>query len=170
MNTRKPRSPMRRRLVLASATWVVAGVSAAATVTAMGPSGGTGGAVFDCVAPTGAAPKITEVRVRFGRYVDSIQVLYSDGRAGVVHGGSGGQLQTLRLDADETIQQISGKYGSQVDSIQIRTSKGKVLSAGGSGGNAAFSYAAPPGLSISDFSGRSGQYLDAVGACIASLK
>lgn len=161
-----------RRLLAASATAAillsVLDPAYAIHVTWFGPSGGTGGAAFGACSLTvidGQPLRITVLRVRSEKYIDSIQVRYSSGQVGPVHGGSGGALSTINLAPDENITSIAGKYGRYVDSLVIQTSTGRNFSFGGNGGDVDYFYGLSNGMWISDFTGRSGKYLDAVGIC-----
>jgi len=129
-------------------------------------AGGRGGTEFsDRDVPVGA--RISEVRIRGGSYIDSIQVVYTlrDGRqyAGARHGGDGGNLSVFRLDSDEYIVAISGKHGNYIDSLVIHTNKRKSSQYGGSGGSRDYQLQVPSGNRGVGFSGKAGKYLDAIG-------
>jgi hypothetical protein len=135
-------------------------------------AGGRGGSPFsDQGIPAGA--RISEIRIRSGRNVDSIQAVYTlqNGRImeGPVHGGTGGNIQTFRLDSDEYIIGISGRCGDFVDSIAIETNKRKSPTFGGPGGDRNYAIAVPEGNQVIGFTGRAGGYLDAVGVNYAPV-
>ena len=135
-------------------------------------AGGGGGSPFsDQEIPAGA--RISEIRIRAGRNVDSIQAVYTlqNGRflEGPVHGGGGGNIQTFRLDSDEYIVGISGRCGDFVDSITIVTNKRRSQTFGGSGGERSYDLEAPNGSQVIGFTGRAGEYLDAIGVNYAPL-
>jgi hypothetical protein len=119
--------------------------------------GGSGGATFLDM-PTG---RIAKVRIRAGKYVDSIQVAYRHGNKlvwGPRHGGAGGNQYDISIAKDERIIEIGGRSGKYVDAIYIRTNKKKYAVRGGNGGNP-FRVKGK----IIGFWGRSGSLLDAVG-------
>ena len=129
-------------------------------------AGGRGGAAFsDRDIPMGA--KISEIRIRSGQSIDSIQAVYvlQDGRAfeGPGHGGRGGNLNVFRLEADEYITGLSGRYGDYLDSLTITTNRRKSQVFGGRGGSRNFAISVPAGNQVSGLTGRSGEYLDAIG-------
>jgi hypothetical protein len=134
--------------------------------------GGTGGNPFqDAAIPSNA--RISEVRIASGSFVDSVQLAYTlpDGRTatGSLHGGTGGQVSTLRLDSDESIVAISGRYGQNIDSLRIHTNKRTSSLYGGSGGRQDFRIEVPSGNQVIGFIGRSGRYLDAIGLIYARV-
>jgi hypothetical protein len=129
-------------------------------------AGGGGGSPFsDQEIPAGA--RISEIRVRSGRNIDSIQAIYTlqDGRIfeGPVRGGGGGSTAVFRLDSDEYIVGIFGRCGEYVDSIVIETNKRRSQQFGGSGGDRSYRIEVPDGNQAIGFAGRAGGYLDAVG-------
>jgi hypothetical protein len=133
--------------------------------------GGRGGSVFsDSDIPLGA--RISEVRVRAGRNIDSIQAVYTlqDGRLfeGPTHGGRGGRSMVFRLERDEYIIGLSGRCGNYIDSLSIRTNKRTSSIFGGSGGSSDFRIDVPAGYQAIGFVGRSGDYLDAIGLSYAT--
>ena len=134
--------------------------------------GGRGGRQFaDLDIPTGA--KVTEVHIRSGDHVDSVQLLYTlaDGNTqmGTRHGGSGGQLNVFRLDSDEYITGISGRYGDIIDSICVQTNKRTSSTFGGRGGRQDFRVEVLAGNQGIGFTGRAGDYLDAIGLTYTPL-
>ncbi len=129
-------------------------------------AGGGGGAAFaDLDIPLGA--RVSEVRVRSGNVIDSIQAVYTlaDGRLveGPIHGGRGGSRSVFYLDSDEYITGFSGRSGDYIDSLTIQTNKRTSQVFGGRGGNKAFNVNVPAGARAVGFAGRSGEYLDAIG-------
>jgi len=135
--------------------------------------GGTGGNPFsDSTLPSGA--RITEVRVRAGKMIDGVRVVYmtSDGRRmdGQHHGGNGGKENIFRLDSDEYITGLSGRYGKNIDSLTIRTNKRSSPMYGGNGGKTDFSVSLPSGSMATGFTGRSGNLLDAVGLTYTQIR
>jgi hypothetical protein len=134
--------------------------------------GGPGGNPFqDSYIPSNA--RVTEVRIASGAFVDSVQLGYvlPDGRTatGSLNGGTGGTVNTLRLDSDEYIVAISGRYGQNIDSLRIHTNKRTSPLYGGSGGRQDFRVDVPSGNQAVGFIGRSGRYLDAIGLIYARV-
>lgn len=129
-------------------------------------SGGRGGSLFsDRDIPQGA--RLTEVRIRVGDRIDSIQAVYvlANGSSleGEVHGGRGGRSRIFRLDADEYIIGLSGRYGDNIDSLRVHTNKRTSELFGGRGGDNDFRIEVPAGNQAIGFSGRAGDYIDAIG-------
>jgi hypothetical protein len=129
-------------------------------------AGGRGGSSFsDRDIPLGA--RISEIRIRSGQSIDSIQAVYllQDGRTfeGPVHGGRGGNLSVFRLEPGEYITGFSGRYGDYLDSLIIRTNQRTSQTFGGRGGSRNFAINVPAGNQVSSLTGRSGEYLDAIG-------
>jgi hypothetical protein len=129
-------------------------------------AGGTGGSAFsDPDIPLGA--RISEVRVWAGDHIDAIQAVYlqANGRVleGIRHGGSGGRMQSFRLDSDEYITGISGRYGDYIDSLRIQTNKRSSQSFGGRGGNRDFRIDVPAGNQSTGFVGRAADFVDSIG-------
>jgi hypothetical protein len=134
--------------------------------------GGDGGSAFsDSDIPLGA--RISEVRVRSEDTIIAIQAVYTlwDGRLleGPVHGGEGGSLSVLRLDADEYIIGFSGRSGAHIDSLSIRTNKRTSQVFGGGGGGEIFDINVPAGSQTIGFRGRSSGYLNAIGLNYATI-
>lgn len=134
--------------------------------TATQMAGGTGGNLFqDDLIPPDA--RILEVRIASGAFIDSVQLVYAlaDGRTATsrLHGGTGGQVNPFRLDADEFVIGISGRYGNNLDSLRIHTNKRTSPTYGGSGGRQDFRIDVPQGNQAVGFIGRSGRYVDAIG-------
>ena len=120
------------------------------------PVGGNGGSWFnDCNADR---DPITEIQVRAGRLVDSIQITYG-GETAPRHGGSGGKLEFCELSANETISLVRGRYGRVLDQIEFVTSEGRVCGPYGGNGGRDFSKSIP-GYHLSCIFGRSGRLID----------
>jgi hypothetical protein len=136
-------------------------------------AGGSGGSEFsDSDVPFRS--RISEIRIRCGAFIDSIQAIYTlqEGTLyeGPVHGGNGGRSFVFRLDQDEYVTGISGRYGSNIDSIVIITNKRTSQKFGGNGGDRNFTINVPANYQAVGFIGRSGEYLDAVGLAYSSLQ
>ena len=160
-----------------------------------GASGGLGGVPFD---DRDAAPFpyplentfISEIRVRHGKFVDSIQIVVTSTPGGQSlalprHGGTGGDETCISLGRDKAIKAIRGRHGLYLDSltIEVQDATGnhdvtKYGPFGGSGGDVDFAYEAPYGESapgdfldgyIVGFVGRSGEFLDALGVLVARV-
>lgn len=134
----------------------------------LGPSGGSGGAVFtDDLIDTSEKIKSVRVRVTPGiATIGSVQLIVENGtstRALNEHGGAIGTVEEFFLDDDEFITEIKGRYGLVVDSIEFETSKQLSHRFGGNGGNADYVYQAPDGFEIVGFHGKAGVAVDALG-------
>jgi hypothetical protein len=112
--------------------------------------------------------------LRGGEFVDSIELVYLDGKGGVrlvKHGGDGGDQRVERgpvPDLGEFVTEISGKSGQFVDSLTIETNQpGVRLGVGGSGGGPVEGYELPPDTDppqeIIAFFGASGTLIDRIG-------
>ena len=122
------------------------------------PVGGNGGSWFnDCNADR---DPITEIKVRSGRLVDSIQITYG-GEMEPRHGGGGGRLEFCELSANETITDVRGRYGRVLDQIEFVTSEGRVCGPYGGNGGRDFSKSIP-GYHLSCIFGRSGRLIDQI--------
>jgi hypothetical protein len=156
-------------MIMIAIAAIVMGTAGAQSQINLGPSGGYGGAPFVDSVSSGA--RVTEVQVRSGAYVDSLQMVLQlpDGQIAYMdkHGGDGGNAATFSLRDGEYINAISGRYGQYVDSIRFHTNLRVSPTYGGSGGDADYYYAAPPGWQIVGLYGRSGAYIDAVGVVLA---
>jgi hypothetical protein len=136
-----------------------------------GPSGGTGGDPFHDEIPA-AGVTVANIRVFSGRnarvgsgkYLNSIQLFYSDHSQTVRHGHAKGTRRDIALAGLEHIVEVSGFYGLFIDQLSIRTSSGRNLGPfGGNGGTRQFRYHVPDGMAIIGFSGSSGDCVDALG-------
>jgi hypothetical protein len=133
----------------------------------LGPSGGSGGAVFTDDLNVSEKVKSVRVRVTPGlATISAVQLIVENGtstRALNEHGGSVGTVEEFFLDDDEFITEIRGRYGLVVDSVEFETSKQLSHRFGGNGGNADYIYQAPDGFEIVGFHGKSGLAIDALG-------
>jgi len=159
-------SLLRTMIFLAAASLTLGAPGFAQTISQTQTVGGPGGDAFqDTSIPVNA--RIFEVRVSAGSFIDSVQLVYElpDGRtlASTRHGGSGGQTNSFRLDADEYIIGISGRHGQNIDSLRIHTNKRASQLYGGSGGRQDFRIEVPSGNQAVGFIGRSGRFVDALG-------
>jgi Jacalin-like lectin domain len=107
-----------------------------------GPSGGTGGDPFHDEIPA-AGVTVANIRVFSGRnasvgsskYLNSIQLFYSDHSQTVRHGHAKGTRRDIALVGQEHIVELSGFYGLFIDQLTIRTSNNRNLGPfGGNGG------------------------------------
>jgi hypothetical protein len=129
-------------------------------------AGGSGGDEFtDTQIPAGS--RISEIRIRSGRYIDAIQAVYTltDGSVfeGPWHGGRGGSVNVFKLDSNEYIVGLSGRCGDYIDSLIIRTNRRSSPQFGGTGGRQDFRLDVASGNQAIGLIGRSGKYLDAIG-------
>lgn len=135
-------------------------------------AGGRGGSPYsDQEAPAGA--RIAEIRVRSGRVVDSVQVIYllPNGRyaQGAQHGSTNSDEHIFRLESDEYVIGLSGRYGNTVDSMHIITNKRISPQFGGPGGDRDYRIDVPPGNQAIGFAGRAGDSMDAIGLTYTRL-
>ena len=133
--------------------------------TKVGPAGHDRGKEFtDRPIPKGAP--VVGVRIRHGRYIDGIELLYktADGKEEGLgwHGGPGGEAETFLLEDGEFINGITGKTGEYVESLVVVTNKRKSKMFGGDGGDKTFDLQ-KAGEVVTGFFGRSGAFLDQVG-------
>ncbi len=136
----------------------------------LGPAGGKGGKSFtDYAIPAGA--RISEIRIKAGEFIDSLQIVYIDANGKTVVmdqiGGDGGDAATFKLGADEFITGISGQHGWYIDSLTFHTNKRVSKSYGGHYGHEAFAFQAPDGECVNGFIGRAERYIDAIGITTA---
>ena len=113
------------------------------------------------------------VKVRHGRLIDGIELLYktADGKEEGLgwHGGDGGEEEeTFRLEEGEYIVGLSGKAGTYIESLTIVTNNRKSKTYGGDGGDDAFDLRCPDG-EVGGFCGRSGSGLDQIGFFIRKI-
>ena len=135
-------------------------------------SGGQGGSAFSDTGPQVGA-RVQEVQIRCGERIDSVQMLITlpDGRSitNPQHGGSGGRLETFRLDPGEYIVGLSGRFGEGIDSLRIHTNIRTSPLYGGGGGDRDYRIDVPSGSQAVGFVGRAGERLDAIGLAFAPL-
>ncbi len=136
----------------------------------VGSNAGT--AFSDPDIPRGA--RISEIRVRSGEVIYSLQAVYTliDGRTliGPIHGGEGGNLNTFQLDLNEYLVGFSGKSGAHIISIAIKTNRRTSQTFGENRGESFFGVNVPTGNQAIGIRGRSDKYLDAVGLNYAVLE
>ena len=115
--------------------------------------------------PTGS--RVAEVRVRSGNMVDSVQMVYAlvdnSTVVGPLHGGSGGRLNSFRLDADEYIIGLSGRYGEIWTRCASSPTSAHPRRTEGAEGRTDLRVDVPSGYLVIGFAGRAGQYVDASG-------
>lgn len=145
-------------------------VSAYGFVYTSGPSGGYGGEPF-YIWPTlpNEKMKIVEIRIRSGKLIDAIQVVYNFTDNGVTYvtgrfGGSGGRQHVFKLDDDEYIKEMRGRCDNLIHSINFVTNKKRSPTYGGNGGSRFFRYRAADNIEIAGFFGRTGLHVDSIGA------
>lgn len=136
----------------------------------MGPSGGTGGIEFKDE-NFRRQSRISSITIWHGAFIDGIAFTIADWNSGkviktVMHGGTGGQPTSFKLQRDEYITKIEGRYGKYVDGIRIHTNFRRMPWFGGNGGKIPFTYEAPEGHKIIGFCGRGGSFIDSLGVLI----
>lgn len=132
--------------------------------------GGPHGAQYNDAASLPQNPEVSTLSIRTGSRVDSIGVTLSSGIS-LTHGGTGGSLKKLSLDADEYLVSVnlsSGVYNgtTRIFYVKFTTNKGRTL-AGGSATGGGATYTAPTGWQIVGFHGRSGSAVDKIGVIYA---
>jgi len=124
--------------------------------------GGSGGGDFsDNLTNT---VRVTQISIRHGKYVDSIQTtwLTTEGKSitGERHGGDGGSEDTFSLSEGEYITDINGRSGKLVDQLTFYSNFGKEYGPYGGSGGSPFEI---KDICVGGFFGKSGKYLDAIG-------
>ena len=137
--------------------------------------GGGGGDYFS----TGAVGKVKTVNLRSGKFIDSIQLVYTTNQVSEKKGRDGGDPGSFTADvtlpANEVIVGVDVLYGKYIDNLRFITNKGKETSFGGDGYDIVTrdfiqdyyvqakkcEFRAPPGNHLVGIQGRSGKYLDA---------
>jgi predicted flap endonuclease-1-like 5' DNA nuclease len=135
----------------------------------VGPVGGEGGQPFDNYEiPEGA--KLREIRLLTDRFVNAIQLIFTDkdGNVGELRpiGGLNGHLEIFTLGSDEYLTAISGKHGWYIDSIQFHTNKRSSGIFGGKGGDSEFILEAPKNYEISGLFGKADWFIDQLGIIV----
>ncbi|MEO0867088.1 MAG: D-Ala-D-Ala carboxypeptidase family metallohydrolase [Cyanobacteria bacterium J06642_11] len=109
-----------------------------------------------------------EVRVRLGRYLDQIQMVWSNLEL-AAHGGKGSDLAALQLEDAEYIANVrltapSGRY---VGSVELMTSHGRSVVFGQQNGDIV-DLRVPPTHRVVGFYGKSGRWVDQLGVIAVS--
>ncbi len=157
-------------LLLAAVVLALGAPGFGQTISQTNVVGGSGGNAFqDTSFPSGA--RVSEIRISAGNFIDAVQLVYvtPDGRTATstLRGGSGGNVNTFRLDSGEYITGISGRHGRNIDSLRIHTNKRTSPVYGGSGGAQDYRIDIPSGNQAVGFIGRAGRYIDAIGLAYA---
>lgn len=136
----------------------------------IGPSGGSGGQPFRDWLLEDQQLEIGALLIWSGIYIDAIQILYRDRsngtlRLGEKHGGNGGKLTILPLDAGQFITGMKGKTGDYVDSLVVITNStpNTTIGYGGPGGSSPYDFEVNSGEEVIGFFGRAGDYIDQIG-------
>ena len=139
--------------------------------------GGGGGNYFS----TGAVGKVKTVNLRSGKYIDSIQLVYTTNQVSEKKGGEGGDPGSFTVDGTpgfhENIVGVDVRYGKYIDNLRFITNNGRATSFGGDGKDfyedkgffrgtyrveaQNWQFRAPAGTHLVGMQGRSGKYLDA---------
>lgn len=131
-----------------------------------GPSGGHGGHEHIFTDEPLPNSRAVEIRVWYGRRIDSVQMILNTGEIGR-HGGDGGDdFDAFKLRDQEYITQIEVNYGREVDSMTIHTNQRTSDRFGGDGGDATAVYEATEKTRIVGFNGRSDKLIDALGVVL----
>jgi hypothetical protein len=128
--------------------------------------GGPHSVNFNDVALLPGNPVVSSISLRTGSRVDSVGVRLSNGWP-LVHGGTGGTLQTLTLGSTEHLTSAylcSDKRNglTRIFYARFTTNTGRSIS-GGSTTDDCVTYTAPSGWQIVGFFGRSGDEIDRLG-------
>jgi len=130
--------------------------------------GGAGGGSFDDSTVVGNS-RLAEVRVRYGHWVDCVQIGIQQAVGDPViwlsrNGGTGGIEHTLRLEQGEYLLRVDGYAAERIiNGLQLVTNRRATDWLGRCEGDA-FSIMAPYGYEICGFHGRCALYVDAIGA------
>ena len=132
--------------------------------------GGPHGDAFNDLALLPTEPVVSRLALRAGSRVDQVGVTLSSGLT-LSHGGNGGGLQTLALDAGESLSSVELCSGQKNGHTRIfyaafKTNEARTL-AGGSRTSRCTTYTAPPGFQIVGFHGRSAEEIDELGVIYA---
>lgn len=140
--------------------------------------GGDGGKDFSDVNwPPQASDRVlaqaatpVKVRVRVGRYLDQIQMIWSQ-RELSAHGGEGSDLQTLDLEPDESIVNVrlTAPGGRYVGSIEFLTSHSRSILFGKQRGDIV-DLGVPPNHHVVGFHGSGGRWIDALGVIAVPVR
>lgn len=123
--------------------------------------GGHGGSRFsDGHKVSSGSVTIRGIRIRSGRVIDAIEVIYSTGSGGW-HGGRGGTFHSFDLDHGEHISTIFGSAGRAVDSLTFITDRRRVFGPFGGSGGTRFTF--PLSGRLVYIFGGSGSRLDRIG-------
>ncbi|MEM7065239.1 MAG: D-Ala-D-Ala carboxypeptidase family metallohydrolase [Cyanobacteria bacterium P01_B01_bin.77] len=133
--------------------------------------GGDGGKEFSDIGwPPQASDRLlaqnstpVEVRVRVGRYLDQIQMVWSKLEL-ATHGGTGSDQASLVLNANEYIANVklTAPGGRYVGSVELLTNQGRSHLFGTQKGNVV-DLAVPPNHQVIGFYGHSGRWVDRLG-------
>ena len=139
--------------------------------------GGSGGRFFsDINWPPKASDRVLaqqakpiEVKVRVGRNVDQVQMLWESAEL-PIRGGDGSVLDSLVLDTDEYIANVrlTAPGKRYVGSIEILTSQGRTVTFGKQSGTVT-DLQVPPNHQVIGFYGSSGRWIDQLGVIAAPL-
>ncbi|MEM7795791.1 MAG: D-Ala-D-Ala carboxypeptidase family metallohydrolase [Cyanobacteria bacterium P01_C01_bin.118] len=132
-------------------------------------AGGGGGKTFSDIAwpPPASAQVVTqkahpvEVRVRVGRYVDQVQMRWTD-RELPAHGGEGSRLESFVLDSNEYIVNVRLTGKRYIGSIELITSQGRSILFGQQSSNI-IDLQVPLNHQVIGFYGQSGRWIDQLG-------
>jgi hypothetical protein len=128
--------------------------------------GGPHGTPFTDVAAVPVGQRVTHLRLRAGSRVDGVGLTTANG-VSYDHGGQGGTLNTLNLNAGEhltsvTLNTAQHNGHTRVFYARFVTNLGRTLAGGATTSNTV-TFTAPTGWQISGFHGRSGTEVDKLG-------
>ena len=133
--------------------------------------GGGGGRAFNEL-PDNCKATISKITIRYGKFVDSIQLTYrlSNGKdyTGHCFGGRGGRKAEVHIDVDggERVTGVFGKSAGLLDQIGFVTTKGRIFGPYGGCGGRPFHVNS---CHVHGIYGRFGALIDSIGFHCGSL-
>ncbi len=131
-----------------------------------GPSGGNNGEAKAFADEPLPNSRVEEVRVWYGKRVDSVQMILDTGELEKHGGGGGDHYGQFKLQEGDYITQIEVRHGTEVDSLTIHSELQGPRRFGGDGGDVTAVYEATEKTRIAGFTGRSGKVIDAIGVVL----
>lgn len=124
--------------------------------------GGYGGRGFDIQSDVLEWGRIRQINITHGNLVDSITMVYANGKSIACGTDNGARNALITLEPDEFITKISGRSGQVVDQIKFTTSKNKEYGPYGGGGGKTFECNFS-GKALLFIFGRAGVNIDQIG-------
>ena len=138
--------------------------------------GGNGGKAFSDInwPPAGSDQMFaqqaqpSEVRVRVGRYVDQVQMIWSHYEL-PARGGEGSDLETFTLNTNEYITNVKLTGDRYIGSIELMTNQGRTFLFGKQTGTVT-DLAVPANHHVIGFYGNSGRWIDQLGVIAVPVR